>query len=113
MLDRPADDTGASHGMSAFDNVLAPKRIEERNEGQAENRKIVALDRLEQLHAKRLDLIGADGVEDLFARGGKIAADESRRQLAHRERRDRRFGPDGLAVDRDRDRGMKRVLFSA
>src|SRR5262249_60068399 len=67
MLDRPADDAGTFHFGSAFDDALAPKRIEERNEWKPKNGEIVAVDLLEQLDAKRLDLIGADRAKHLFA----------------------------------------------
>ena len=55
--------------MLAFDGAFAPERVEERNERQAEDREIVALDLLEQLNAERLELIGADRAEDILASG--------------------------------------------
>src|SRR4029453_4226169 len=108
VLPRPADDTGAFHGLT-FDDALAPKRIEERNEGQAKGGEIGALDLLEQLEPERLDLIGADRAQHLFASGGEVAAYEFGRELAHGKRGHRGLGPDRLAIGRDRYRSMQRV----
>src|SRR3990170_1641015 len=113
MLDRPADDTGAPHWMLAFDGAFAPERVEERNERQAEDREIVALDLFEQLNAESLELIGADRAEDILAGGGEVAADELGRQLSHGERRHRRLRPDGFAIGDDGDGGVKRMPLAA
>ena len=71
MLDRPADDASAPHG-SAFDDALAPERIEERDERKPENGEIVAVDLLEQLHAERFKLIGPDRAQDFVSGGGEV-----------------------------------------
>src|SRR5512143_799443 len=98
---------------STLDGALAPERIEERDEWQAKDDEIVAVDLLEELDADRLDLIGADRTQHLLAGSGKIMADELGGELAHGERRDLGRGPDGLAVGRYRNRGMQRMRLAA
>src|SRR5688572_32137361 len=92
---------------STFDHALAPERVEERYEWQAENGEIIAVDSLEQLHAEPFELVGANRAQDLLARGGEVAADEFRRELAHGEAGNRGLRPDRLAIGRHRDRRMQ------
>ena len=77
MLDRPPNDAGAAHG-SALDRALAPQGVEQRQQGKAQDGKIIAVDFLEQLDAESFELIGADGAQHLLAGGSEIAADEFR-----------------------------------
>src|SRR6478735_12717847 len=87
--------TQARFTVSAFDGAFAPERIEQRQQRKAKNGEIVAVDLFEQLNSEPLELIGADRAQNLLTRGGKIAADELRGELAHRERRALAVHPDG------------------
>lgn len=80
-----------------------------RDQRQAEDRVIVAVDPIEQLDALALELIGADGTEDPVTDTREIAVEERWREGAHMH-----FGRgDGRESDpagfRDSDAGMQMV----
>jgi len=95
--------------MDQLSITPSPKRIEERQEGKAENGEEVAIDFLKQLAADGFELIGADRAEHHFAGSRKIMSDEFRRQLAHSEVGDIRLRPHGPAIIGQRDRGVQCV----
>src|SRR6478735_4356562 len=98
--------------ISAFDGAFAPKCIEQRQQRKAENGEIVAVDLLEQLNSKPLDLVSPNRAQHLFSGGGKVSADDLRRELTHDERRSLSIGPDGLALGRERNGAVQCVALA-
>src|SRR6476646_7230546 len=104
--------TQARFTVSTFDGAFAPERIEQRQQRKAENGEIVAVDLLEQLNSKPLDLVSPNRAQHLFSGGGKVSADDLRRELTHDERRSLSIGPDGLALGRERNGAVQCVALA-
>src|SRR3954462_9638001 len=87
--------------------------LQKRQERQAENGEMIALDRLEQMDAASLQLIGADAGRHAGARRVEIGLEEIIGKIAHREPRDRHMAERQAAIATYRDRGMQFVRLAA
>jgi len=65
--------------------VQIPQGPEEREQREAQNRGVIALDPLEEVDADPFDLIGPDAVGHAIACQGYIALDGQRPQGSHHE----------------------------
>lgn len=64
-----------------------PERGEDIEQRKPEDRRMVALDRLKELDAKRFKLVSSDSLEHAPAHRGKISVEEGIRDFAHRKPR--------------------------
>ena len=79
------------------DHAMLAQRGEQRQQRQAENGEIVAVDLVEELDAEPFDLVGADGGQRRLAHGGEIAADELRRAACACQASRSRYGAQSVS----------------
>src|SRR5258708_17194390 len=87
--------------------------MEQRQQGQAKDGEITALDACEELNTDAFEPVGADRPEDLGADGVEIILEEPVAEIPHGERRAVDEMPQTLAVVHDADRGHELVTLAA
>src|SRR6185437_12553661 len=92
---------------------MAAQEVEQRQQRQAEDRKIIALDALEQLRAQSLELIDADRRQRVVAERRQIAIEETIAESAHGEARTIHTVPDCRAVLNHGDGAHQLVSLAA
>src|SRR5258708_516533 len=108
VLDRPAHDAGEPRRAANLDAHLRdyaalPEKGEQRQQRQAENGEIIALDAGEELGAKTLELVGADRAQRGRAGAVEIRRDDRGGRGPHGRRPRRSDPPDLLTALDDRD----------
>ena len=78
----------------------ARSSVEQRQQRQPQDREVVALDALEQLHAEALELVGADRLADAVAGAAQVLVEERVGEVAHGEARRRDVAPCHRAASR-------------
>src|SRR5207244_3594222 len=87
--------------------ALPPQEPEQREQRKPQNGEMVALDLLEQMAAKRLELVAPDARRHSRAGRVEIGVEEALRQRPHGEPRHVRMAEHYAAIARDRDRRMQ------
>src|SRR4051812_47779125 len=94
-------------------HIALAQVIEERQEGEAEDGEVAAVDPVEQLHAGTLDPVGADAPADRLPFAVQIVVEEGVTERAHRQAHRLAAPPDRLPVLDDHRRRVKAVSGAA